>query len=239
MYAVIMTLATILSTSAFVVLFAKTGYLSKALFKLGWGEEKDRINWTAFSWESCLRKMESKADVVFFGDSIIRGGDFQKAFPNSKVINLGSSGDTLRGMLNRVSMVQAVSPDKVFFLGGINGLTNYNIERCVKQYDALIETLQSKVPYAQIYVHSVLPLSVEKEKHICKNETIVTFNREIQTIAERRGVSFIDLHALYVLDGKMNPEMTCDGLHLQPEAYTPWILLLERYLDSTKADTKA
>lgn len=230
MYDVTVTIIAVLSISALMVLIFKGGYFTKILVKLGLKENTAQINWTAFSWESCLQKLNYKADIVFFGDSIIRGGDFHKHFCDLEIINLGCSGDTLSGMINRISMVQAVSPEKIFLLGGINGLTDYNIKKSANKYDELINELHNAVPRAQIYVHSLLPLSAEKEKSICKNKTIEAFNSEIKQIAEKYGFTFIDLYSLYVFEGKMNPKLTKDGIHLQPEAYTLWIEKIAKYM---------
>lgn len=230
MYTVIITIIAIISVSLFVLLFIKVGMLSKLLFKLGFIKQKSNINWSAFSWESCLKKLEYSADVVFFGDSIIRGGDFHKAFKDQRIINLGSSGDTLSAMLRRVSMVEAVNPKKIFFLGGINGLSNMNIKKCVEQYSELMDALKRSAPDAQIYVHSLLPISKSKEKKICSNKTIREFNERIKNIAVEKGLTFIDLYPLYEKDGSMNPEHTIDGLHLKPEAYGFWFDEIREYI---------
>ena len=168
MYAVIVSVVAVVGWMAALLLAVKAGYLTKILVKLGLKEQQAKINWTAFSWDSCLKKLEYKADVVFFGDSIVRGGDFHKAFPDKKIVNLGCSGDTLSGMSNRISMIEAVSPEKIFFLGGINGLTDYNLANCVKKYTALLEQMKKTNPNAKIHVHSLLPIAKEKEKSICK-----------------------------------------------------------------------
>ncbi len=208
----------------------KAGYLTKLFVKLGLKEQNANINWAAFSWDSCLQKLEYKADVVFFGDSIIRGGDFHKAFPDKRIVNLGCSGDTLSGMINRLSMVQAVAPRKVFFMGGINGLTDHNLQNCVKKYAALLEQLKNTNPDAQVYVHSLLPIAKQKEKHICKNTTIRQFNSQIRAIAEEKGAIYIDLYPYYEKDGYMDPELTKEGLHLLPEAYEKWMCAITPYM---------
>lgn len=231
MCVVIITVVASLGWLVAVTLAVKAGYLTKLLVKLGLWEQKANINWAAFSWDSCLQKLEYKADVVFLGDSIVRGGDFHKAFPNKKIVNLGCSGDTLSSMMNRLTMVQAVHPEKVFFMGGINGLTDYNLSNCVKKYAALLDELKKKNPNTKVYIQSLLPISKEKEKQVCKNNTIRQFNREICLLAENIGVVYIDLYPLYEKDGYMNPELTKDGLHLLSEAYEPWMCALVQYMD--------
>lgn len=236
MYTVIITIIAIISVSLFVLLFIKVGMLSKLLFKLGFIKQKSNINWSAFSWESCLKKLEYSADVVFFGDSIIRGGDFHKAFPNVTVLNLGSSGDTLSGMYKRASMVGAANPQKIFLLGGINGLSNMNQKVCEELYRELLDALNEQAPEAKIYVHSLLPISKSKERGICTNKTICEFNKKIKNIAVEKGLTFIDLYPLYEKDGSMNPEHTIDGLHLKPEAYGFWFDEIREYICIEKSN---
>ena len=230
MYALIATVVAVISTTAFVLLFIKVGCLQKLLVKLGLRKQKVSINWTAFSWESCLRKMGCRADVVFLGDSLVRGGDFHEQFQGVKIVNLGSSGDTLSGMIGRISAVQALSPRKVFLMGGINGLTDRNVACCLSVYEDLVLELGKALPAARLYIHSLLPLSAAKAGKICKNTTIQAFNTGLREIAERYGHSYIDLHPKYLYKGTMTPEKTTDGIHLKPEAYEVWYEAIRPYI---------
>lgn len=217
----------------------KAGYLAKALAKLGLKENKAGMNWTAFSWESCLQKMGCSAQTVFFGDSLIRGGDFHKAFPEEIIVNLGCSGDTLAGMRNRLSTVQMLTPKKVFFMGGINGLTDYNLSQCVRQYAALLNQLKRFLPDAEIYIHSLLPIAKNKERTVCSNKTIRQFNDEIRGIAQAEGIAYIDLYPCYEKNGQLDSALTVDGIHLKPEAYEHWFRMLNPYMNASFAGRSA
>lgn len=213
------------------LLLYRGNYLTKALVKLGIKEATSVPNWSTFSWINCLEKLDYDADMVFFGDSITRGSDFRAYFPDKRIVNLGCSGDTLSGMLSRLPMVKALSPKQIFILGGINGLTDRNIDKCILTYSRLLNQLRTDLPHAQIYVQSILPLSPQKEKSICKNETICTFNQKLHDLANELHLSFIDTHSLYVKDGCMDPSLTVDGIHLRPEAYGRWAELLRTHID--------
>ena len=76
------------------------------------------------SWNICVRQLDYKADVAFFGDSHISCGNWQQAFPNLRVVNLGYIGEDSKGMLRRVGQIQSVHPENVFVMAGINGLKN-------------------------------------------------------------------------------------------------------------------
>lgn len=211
-------------------LIVRAGYLNKILVKLGLMEAKAKTNWTVFSWNNTMEKLDYQADIVVFGDSLIRGSDFRSFFKDKRIVNLGCSGDTLAGMIERVSMVKAMAPRKVFFLGGINGLTNKNVNACVSTYARLLDKLQNELPESEIYVHSLLPLSRKKEREICRNKTIEDLNKRIEALSKKKGMTYIDLYSLYLLDGEMNPILTKDGIHLLPEAYNIWASAIEKYI---------
>ncbi len=231
-YAIAATAFLLLILAVFIVVFHHAGYDEKVLVKLGLKEQTVKTNEAILSWERCLEKLDYDADIVFFGDSITCNGDFSRYFPDLKICNLGHGGDTLSGMINRISMVQAITPEKLFLLGGINGLTDFNLDNCVSKYAELLDCLQQSLPDTEIYVQSVLPISSSKELSICHNTTIIKFNEEIKKLAESRGITYIDLFSLYVIDGEMNPELTLDGVHLWPDAYDRWAEKIAKYIVS-------
>jgi lysophospholipase L1-like esterase len=230
MYEATVTVLAILLLLFSCFLFIKCGYFAKLLFKLGIKDCGEPRNWTAFSWESSLQKSSSKAEIVFLGDSITRGGQFQEAFPHCTIMNLGISGDTLEGMRKRISTVQLLNPKAVFILGGINGLTDYNLKLNVIRYVRLIKELQIALPSAQLYVQSVLPISKKQERKVCHNCTIQQFNKELRLLAENENIQFVDLFELFFKDGELDIQATTDGIHLAPDAYERWFAMLKPYI---------
>lgn len=204
------------------VLFFHGGYFDKVLVKLGLKKHPSETNWELKSWDSCLEKLDYDADVAFFGDSITRGGDFQDYFKNVKSVNLGLSGDTLIGMKSRVSMVKNTTPEKVFIMGGINSLTDNNIELCVNDYAEMIELILADLPDIDIYIQSVLPTSVEKTDSSRNNETVERFNNELKKLAEKKNCTYIDLFSLFCKDGEMNSDYSVDGMHINEKGYAVW-----------------
>lgn len=229
-YAIIATTIILLILAAFILVFHHAGYDEKLFVKLGFKEQTSKINEAVLSWERCLEKLEYDADVVFFGDSITCLGDFQKYFPNIKICNLGHGGDSLSGMINRISMIQSVNPEKVFLLGGINGLTDLNLDNCVSKYAQLLDLLEESLLDTEIYIQSVLPISSAKELSICHNSTITRFNAEIKELAETHDLEYIDLYSLYELNGEMNSQLTLDGVHIKPDAYDLWAEKISKYI---------
>ena len=211
--------------------------LKKCLFRLGIVSEvrDDSINYSVDGWANCLKQSSYDCDVVFFGDSLTRGCNFGEYFDDKEVCNLGLAGDTLNGMKKRVGMIKAVSPEKVFILGGINGLRDHNVDVCIQRYTELLDLIEEAVPDAEIYIQSVLPIASYKESTwygggICKNSTIRAFNEKLKGLAEERGIIYIDLYSLYEKDGSLNPDYTKDGVHLNGN-YEPWAEAVRKYID--------
>lgn len=224
-YTVLITVVAVLSSIAFIMVFVRAGYHVKLLEKLGFLPPTNAINYTLQSWQNCIEKLDYDADVVFFGDSITQDSDFKAHFPQYNIVNLGYGGDTLRGMNSRISMVEAVKPEKVFVMGGVNSLSDSNLAQSVEAYRQLICNLREALPNAELYIQSVLPVSKNREmaqNRARSNETIRAFNDCLRKLSKELGVVYIDLYSLYEEDGQMNPQLSTDGLHLKTEAYKLW-----------------
>lgn len=172
------------------------------------------------SWNNCISKLDMEVDVVFFGDSETAGGDWQKAFPDVKSINLGYIGEDVKGMLRRVDAIAAVHPKKVFLMAGINGLQQQTIGEFEYWYAALVDAIRIEVPEAELYIESILPVTSYSD--YCDNEKIREANVELQRLAVERNIPYIDLYSAYAQEGALPEEMSYDGLHLTEEAYDIW-----------------
>lgn len=229
-YSISVTVISLLSIIAFLTVFFHGGYLEKILVKFGFKERQIEKNWAVFSWESCLDKLEYDADIVFLGDSLTRGGDFQEFFNDKKIVNLGYSGDTVSGMLNRISMIKSTTPEKVFIMGGINSLTKRNIDLEISEYEKIIITLQEICPETTIYIQSVLPTSNEKETSLRDNETIDSFNLKLQKLCKKYNLQYIDLFSVFLKNGELNSDLSSDGIHINSKGYDIWYKSIQEFI---------
>ena len=190
------------------------------------------------SWNNCVKKLDMEVDVVFFGDSETAGGDFQKAFPGVKSINLGYIGEDVKGMLRRVDAIKAVNPKKVFLMAGINGLQRQTMDEFEYWYVTLVDAIRRDVPEAELYIESILPVAAYSD--YCDNAKIRDANAILQRLAIERNIPFIDLYNAYAKDGVLPDDMTYDGLHLTIEAYSVWYHLTAPYVNiqSPKTDVE-
>ena len=206
----------ILSSSFIAVLFVKQSSPQYALNKIGFNFEQP-TNWALFSWNSSLEQFDYDADIIFIGDSLTCGENFQEYFPKSKILNLGLSGDTISGVSKRSNVISNFSPEKIFIECGVNSFSSTSFETMVNQYGEMISNLSADNPSSQIYIQSVFPISKSRESGNLTNENIISFNTELRSIADDCNAVYIDIYSHYVEDGQMKTEYTIDGIHLKDE----------------------
>lgn len=182
------------------------------------------------SWNNCIERLDMEVEVVFFGDSHTARGDFQKAFPEVKSINLGYIGEDVKGMLRRVEAIKAVKPKKVFLMAGINGLQQQTMEEFAYWYVALVDAIRKAVPEAELYIESILP--VTNYSDYCDNKKIREANAILQRMAAERNIPYIDVYSAYAQGGALPDEISYDGLHLYDEAYSLWYETIKHQVNS-------
>jgi lysophospholipase L1-like esterase len=186
------------------------------------------------AWTNSLRQMNAKADIVFFGDSLMYYGNFASIFPGKVVCNLGLRGDTILGMINRVEQVKLLMPKTACLMGGINDVASCSIDRFEEQYDLLIKLFKEQIPTIELVVFSILPINDVYFSLSCCNHQIKQRNELISLICKKHDVRYVDLYVVYEQDGQLPKEDTVDGIHLKQKAYHKWysLLLTPHYLKS-------
>ena len=178
------------------------------------------------AWTNSLKQMKAKADIVFFGDSLIYYGNFTALFPDKVVCNLGLRGDTIQGMIDRVEQVKMLNPEVVYLMAGINDVANSTMDEFGSLYKKLIIRIMKEIPRTRIIVQSLLPVNDKDFSISCTNSQIKDYNEVISRIANLFNYNYIDLFSLFVEDGKLPQRVTIDGLHLKKEGYKQWYDLL-------------
>ena len=219
-----------LQSALLMILYVKAATPQRLLAKLGFhcSEETD---WTLESWNSSLKQLKYDSDIVFIGDSLTRGENFQAYFPEKKIVNLGLSGDSLSGISRRAIIIRELSPEQIFIEGGVNSLDSSNVEDLSVLYESMIVDIIADNPEASVFIQSILPISNAVQKGRMTNEKIINLNHKLQEIAMRQGITYVDIYSLYVLNGEMNPEYTKDGIHLKDEYKHLWLEALSEFIE--------
>ncbi len=219
-----------------IVVMYKSQYYKKVLQKLDMMEmlPTDASDyWARDGWTNTLQKLDYDADIAFFGNSITCMSDFQKSFPDKKIVNLGYPGDTMKGMMLRMDMLRAVKPEIVFMMAGINGLKTIEVDLFAAEYKALVDSVQTALPHSQLYLQSILPVNDKVYQKCGDNDKIQSANEIIRQIAVKKGCVYIDLFSLYCKNG-MLPQELIDGIHLHPGAYERWADAIRKYVNLDK-----
>ncbi|MEM8804510.1 MAG: GDSL-type esterase/lipase family protein [Cyanobacteria bacterium P01_G01_bin.38] len=135
-------------------------------------------------------------------------------------LNQGISGDTTRGVLNRLSSFEQTHPDVIHVMAGVNDLKNgaSNAE-VLTNLRSIMQRLRQQHPEARVIVHSILPTRLES----IPSDRIRALNTQIAQSAQAEGVVYLDLHPSFTDEvGNLRYELTTDGIHLSRLGYQVW-----------------
>ncbi len=172
--------------------------------------------------------------------------------PGQRVwINQSISGEKTRGLLNRLDLIEKNKIESIFVMIGINdliwGKTDAEI---IENYKEIVRQLKAKHPDSQIVVQSILPHGGENSTWESRDklmaldsDRIVAMNNRLKKIAADNDAYYLDLYPIFVTgDGKLRPDLTTDGLHLNREGYLVWRSAIALYaqleLQPSKSNAK-
>ena len=178
------------------------------------------------AWTNSLRQMNTKADIVFFGDSLIYYGNFSSVLPNKVVCNLGLRGDTIHGAIARVEQVSLLDPKVVYLMVGINDVAKNTDEKFRIEYEELVQQMKTSLPTSKLFVYSILPVNDLLFSISCNNGQICNCNSHIEKIAREYNIPYLDLYSIYEENGIMPKSLTLDGIHLTNDGYGKWYNVL-------------
>ena len=175
-------------------------------------------------------------DIVFLGNSITDGGEFNELFHVDNIKNRGIRSDVITGVEKRLEQVTSGHPKKIFLLIGINDVShNHSVAELGRRYAALVKKIREQSPDTKLYLQSVMPINSKANRYKSltgKENVIKGFNREIERIAGEEGAVYIDLWpALSDATGNLKREFTNDGLHLTGSGYKAWTNAIRSFVE--------
>ena len=184
---------------------------------------------------------QSSGDIMFVGNSITDGSEWNELFKDVKLKNRGISGDITAGVIHRIDEVAKRKPAKVFLMIGINDLArNTSPDSILKNIFITLDYLQEQSPATKRYVQSLLPVNNVYGMfggHTGKGKEVVQINATLKEMAAKKGYTYIDLHGPFSdASGKLNAALSNDGLHLKGEAYLLWKHIIYPYVYDLQAE---
>jgi lysophospholipase L1-like esterase len=171
-------------------------------------------------------------NILFIGHSLIEFFDWQKRFPAHKVANLGVAGEMVEGLLRRIESVTEThtSADLIFVMSGLNDVAMEEFG-FIGSYREIIVRLKSAYPDARVFIHSLLPASVE----FISDTSIWDVNSSLKELAFNAGVEYLDIYRYFThADGRVIREyLLDDGVHLSDKGYDVWAGVLEGIINKS------
>lgn len=201
---------------------------------LGLKRRQSNPSYSVMGWNNCISSLNYDCDIVFLGDSLTYNRNFQKDFPKHKICNLGCPSDTIKMVSDRLPSLFSLSPQKIFIMCGINGMSKYAINNELDDYVQMLKSIKKTLCNSQIFVLSVLPVSKNKVTFFKDNKTIELFNSKLKQLCTDLDISYIDLYNNYLQNGFLGSGFTFDGLHLNQDSYSYWLDSISFYINGDK-----
>jgi lysophospholipase L1-like esterase len=192
----------------------------------------DQGRWKRLSADYALTPKQNNM-IIFFGDSMTE--NFGELLETSdSLINMGISGDFTFGLLKRTDAVIRLTPAKLFIMIGINDIIEQvPMWQICDNYEKIIDNISQESPETEIFVQSTLPTyglegAISSGSSI--NRKVIELNRFLQSMCQRRGLTYIDLYSGMVNEQKeLRHDLTSDGIHLNEEGYIIWKSVIQLY----------
>lgn len=184
--------------------------------------------WDRMHAEDVLVAEHDQVDVLFVGDSITAGWDWQiweKNFKPLNAANFGIGGDGTANLLWRLQhgTIGKLQPKLIVLLIGVNnfGLYNETPKQAAAGVTAVVKQLQLAWPHSKILLNAVLPF--EEKADSPKRAMVTKLNSIIAKLGDDKYIFFKNYGAaLLQKDGSISPEIMADFLHPTPKGYQIW-----------------
>ncbi len=194
-----------------------------------------------------LNQYVKKGAVLFTGSSLMEQFpiyEFLLDFERTETIyNRGVSGFTSSEMIPFLdTLIFDLEPSKVFINIGTNDLSapDYTVEALMKRYEHILNRIRKQLPQTKIYVMAYYPgnenydFGNEGAREWLKlrsNEKINKANAELEKLAQRLQVSFININEkLYDENRNLIHEYSVEGVHMYANGYRAILEDLMRYV---------
>ena len=163
-------------------------------------------------------------DVLVFGDSFIKNGEWQEFLGNRNVKNRGTgwgnSGEisTTSGIVDAtfatIEGVEKTAPKAIFLYTGTADACGSTAIATVKtNYKALVDKLAQKAPTSKIYLMAICP-----RNNANNNARIAELNAYMQSIATDN-IRFVDTYSPFINEGTVNSKYVFSNDYIGGLAY--------------------
>jgi lysophospholipase L1-like esterase len=190
-------------------------------------------------WEPTIQKFEAedkarspvKGGIVFIGSSSIARWDLAASFPDLRVANRGFGGSELSDSAKYASRVVVPhAPRLVVLYAGENDLDRgVSPEKISADFVRFCDVIRAALPDTKVVVIGLKPSLLRWKLRDGMHQT----NTLLRTrCGAARNCVYVDpWPSMIGKDGTPKPELfVADGLHMTPEGYKAWTLMLRPHL---------
>lgn len=169
-------------------------------------------------------------DIVFIGDSITEGAQWEDIFPKYKIANRGIGGDTANGILGRIDSIKSTKARKAFIMVGINDFSKgTSVENVFNDYSSIIKELQEDG--FKVYVQSTILGGSKVSRRV--NSSINALNEKLANLVKNdSSLTYINLNTSLSKSGLLRKSFSHDDVHLNGNGYKAWQSQIAEYVKS-------
>ena len=179
-----------------------------------------------------LKAPPPKGQIVFVGSSTIVDWDAGRYFPDLKVINRGLWGSALSDTARLVDrLILPYQPRIVVIYAGDNDIDGgKTTEEVAVQFERFVRAVHARLPQTRIVYIGIKP-SPLRWITIDRMRAANVMIRQVCSRDDR--LAYLDVDGVMLgWDEKPRPELyATDGLHLSPQGYELWTMLLRPFLN--------
>lgn len=184
--------------------------------------------WDKSHAEDTIVAQYDKVDVLFIGDSITAGWDWnlwQKYFVPLNSANFGIGGDHTGNLLWRLQhgAIGNIQPKLIVLLIGVNNLEHLQEtpQQAALGITNVITQLQLAWPNSKILLNAVFPY--QQSAQAPERKKVKDINKLMVKLADNKKIIFKDYGSLMLQkDGSISPDIMADFLHPTPKGYQIW-----------------
>lgn len=184
--------------------------------------------WDKMHAEDVVVAQHDQVDVLFVGDSITAGWDWQiweTNFKPLKAANFGIGGDNTGNVLWRLQQgaIGKIQPKLIVLLIGVNNIGGLqeSPEQAAAGVAKVVQQLQLAWPNSKILLNAVFPF--DQTPSSGNRKKVTKLNQMIARLGDDKTIFFKDYGSLLLQkDGSISPDTMADFLHPTTKGYQIW-----------------
>jgi len=221
-FLIILVVSTLL---VFLYMYARDNNLIEKVFKVNPQEIKEEKK------EKTTQKMDY--NYLFLGDYHTYGMEFNDFYkPFVQVCNEDYTTDDILDNLR--DYIYIYNPSDVFIELGNNDIkSDTSVKEVVSNLESIINGIKLNRSMANIYIESLYPINDEIEgfDSDIDKELIKDINEEIEKMAKRLDIKYVDMYKELSEDDLLKEEYTTDGINLNEDGYKRVFKVINRLID--------